>query len=225
MDEILLYLSIPKDAKNFILVLGFSFIVSFFITYLYVYFYKERATGSQVYKAFPLLGLSITSIFVAIQFSLALSLGLLGALSIVRFRTPIKEPEEIGFIMLIIAASICSATFNLLFLAALLSFAVAALFLQRELPMFDHKRGDGIVVISLPTKEYNRASHDIINCLENVITKGLIDSVTEHAEQSTITYRFTKMCHKDVLSLQTKLKEISSAINSQICFQNQVHYV
>ena len=35
-----------------------------------------------------------------------MSLGLLGALSIVRFRTPIKEPEEIGFLMVVIATSL-----------------------------------------------------------------------------------------------------------------------
>ena len=67
--------------------------VSFFISFLYLTFYKDRGTGSQIHRSFPLLGLSITAIFICIQFSLPLSLGLLGALSIVRFRTPIKEPE------------------------------------------------------------------------------------------------------------------------------------
>ena len=85
---------------------------SLFIAWLYRYFYASRATGSEVHRAFPLLGISVTAIFIAIQFSLPLSLGLLGALSIVRFRTPIKEPEEIGFIMLVIAASLACATFK-----------------------------------------------------------------------------------------------------------------
>ena len=35
--------------------------------------------------------------------SLALSLGLVGALSIVRFRTPIKEPEELAYLFIAIA--------------------------------------------------------------------------------------------------------------------------
>src|SRR4026208_2157664 len=96
----------------FLLLMGISLVCSLFISYLYVHFYSNRATGSQVHRAFPLLGISITAIFIAIQFSLPLSLGLLGALSIVRFRTPIKEPEEIGFIMLVIAASIATATFK-----------------------------------------------------------------------------------------------------------------
>jgi uncharacterized membrane protein YhiD involved in acid resistance len=38
-----------------------------------------------------------------VKSSLALSLGLVGALSIVRFRTPIKEPEELAYLFLAIA--------------------------------------------------------------------------------------------------------------------------
>jgi hypothetical protein len=30
----------------------------------------------------------------------------MGSLSIIRFRTPIKEPEEVGFLLLVIAASV-----------------------------------------------------------------------------------------------------------------------
>ena len=41
-----------------------------------------------------LIGPSVTLLFICVQLSLPLSLGLLGALSIVRFRVPIKEPEE-----------------------------------------------------------------------------------------------------------------------------------
>ena len=84
-----------------LLLLSLSLGSSFFIAWLYRYFYSSRSTGSEAHRAFPLLGIFITAIFIAIQFSLPLSLGLLGALSIVRFRTPIKEPEEIGFIMLV----------------------------------------------------------------------------------------------------------------------------
>jgi hypothetical protein len=79
---------------------------------LYRFFYESRGTGSQVARAFPLLALAITTLFVCIQVSIPLSLGLLGSLSIIRFRTPIKEPEEVGFIMLVIASSVAAATYN-----------------------------------------------------------------------------------------------------------------
>ena len=41
-----------------------------------------------------------------VKSSLALSLGLVGALSIVRFRTPIKEPEELAYLFISIAAGL-----------------------------------------------------------------------------------------------------------------------
>jgi hypothetical protein len=113
----------------FVFLMAVSLVGTFLASWLYLRFYSSRATGSQVYRAFPLLGLSITAIFVCIQFSLPLSLGLLGALSIVRFRTPIKEPEEIGFIMLVIAAWIATAT-KLAFVGILFAVAVVALPLQ-----------------------------------------------------------------------------------------------
>src|SRR5215207_1949150 len=111
----------------FIFLMVTSLAGSLLASYLYLQFYSSRATGSQVYRAFPLLGLSITAIFVCIQFSLPLSLGLLGALSIVRFRTPIKEPEEIGFIMLVVATSIGCATFSYLFVVIILAIALLSL--------------------------------------------------------------------------------------------------
>ena len=134
----------------FLMLMAVSLLSSLFIAYLYVHFYSNRATGSQVHRAFPLLGISITAIFVTIQFSLPLSLGLLGALSIVRFRTPIKEPEEIGFIMLVIATSIAVATFKLSFVGIIFIVALAALFGQALTRRFMGAEADGTIVISLP---------------------------------------------------------------------------
>ena len=59
---------------------------------LYVIFYRDWDRGAGVHRTFLLAGPAITVLFIAIQFSLPLSLGLLGALSFVRFRTPVKDP-------------------------------------------------------------------------------------------------------------------------------------
>src|SRR5919109_5529027 len=129
----------------FLMLMAVSLLASLFIAYLYVHFYSNRATGSQVHRAFPLLGISITAIFVTIQFSLPLSLGLLGALSIVRFRTPIKEPEEIGFIMLVIATSIAVATFKLAFVGIIFVVALAGLFAQTFTRILTGTASDGTI--------------------------------------------------------------------------------
>lgn len=54
-------------------------------------------------RVFPFLVLTTTLIIMVVKSSLALSLGLVGALSIVRFRAPIKEPEELVYLFLAIA--------------------------------------------------------------------------------------------------------------------------
>ena len=51
----------------------------------------------------PILSGVVFLVIMVVKSSLALSLGLVGALSIVRFRTPIKEPEELVYLFLAIA--------------------------------------------------------------------------------------------------------------------------
>lgn len=68
---------------------------------IYVVFIKLGSTFSnrkQFGKIFFLVTVCTTLIISVIQASLALSLGLVGALSIVRFRTAIKEPEELAYV-------------------------------------------------------------------------------------------------------------------------------
>ena len=54
-------------------------------------------------RVIPFLVLIVCLIISIVKSSLALSLGLVGALSIVRFRTPIKEPEELVYLFMAIA--------------------------------------------------------------------------------------------------------------------------
>lgn len=116
---------------------------------LYRVFYESRATGSQVHRAFPLLALAMSSIFITVQMSIPLSLGLMGSLSIIRFRTPIKEPEEIGFIMLVIAASLAAATLNFRYIVALFLMAIVSLLLVRGARKWKFLRRDGLLVFTM----------------------------------------------------------------------------
>jgi hypothetical protein len=61
---------------------------------------SNRAEFAQV---FPFILLTTVLIITVVKSSLALSLGLVGALSIVRFRTPVKEPEELAYLFMAIA--------------------------------------------------------------------------------------------------------------------------
>lgn len=70
-----------------------------------VYFFTANSLSnrSRLAGIFPVTALSTMLIITIIRSSLALSLGLVGALSIVRFRSAIKDPEELVYIFLTIA--------------------------------------------------------------------------------------------------------------------------
>ena len=143
--------TIPEDTRN-ISLYGFAFllivsiVMALLISHLYSKFFDANSTGSRIHRSFPLMAPAVTTIFLTVQFSLPLSLGLLGALSIVRFRTPIKEPEEIGFILLVIACSISIATFNIAFAAILYVVVFGALHLTRLMPNFNSSNANAVVL-------------------------------------------------------------------------------
>ena len=83
--------------------LGIGFLLSTIISLHYLYRSKTRILRKDLAYALPAIGLTTLLVITVVKSSLALSLGLVGALSIVRFRTPIKEPEELAYIFLSIA--------------------------------------------------------------------------------------------------------------------------
>ena len=91
-----------------------SFIINFFcgavlsllIRYHYTKFGSTITNRNDFANIFPFLTLTTILIISVVKSSLALSLGLVGALSIVRFRTPIKEPEELAYLFLCIATGL-----------------------------------------------------------------------------------------------------------------------
>ena len=203
----------------FLLLMTVSLLSSLFISYLYVHFYSNRATGSQVHRAFPLLGISVTAIFVTIQFSLPLSLGLLGALSIVRFRTPIKEPEEIGFIMLVIAVSIATATFKLAFVGLIFIVALAALFAQVLARRLTGSMADGMIVISLPTDGPPADPAAITTLLRRRLPRAKLESVSQTDRETVVSYNFQGSPDGALTGLQEELSAASHHSTYNIFFK------
>ena len=202
----------------FLMLMAVSLLSSLFIAYLYLHFYSNRSTGSQVHRAFPLLGISITAIFVTIQFSLPLSLGLLGALSIVRFRTPIKEPEEIGFIMLVIATSIAVATFKLSFVGIIFVVALAALFGQGLTRRFTDTEADGTIVISFAANGKPADPAAISAVLRKRLPKAKLESVSQTDNETVVSYNFQGITDNALAGLQADLNAAAGPSTYNVFF-------
>jgi lysylphosphatidylglycerol synthetase-like protein (DUF2156 family) len=102
--------NIQIDLENFVLNLFVVIILCFLIQLAYNKISRSLSNAENFSSNFILLGLTTTIVITIVKSSLALSLGLVGALSIVRFRAAIKEPEELVFLFLIIAVGLgCGA--------------------------------------------------------------------------------------------------------------------
>jgi uncharacterized membrane protein YhiD involved in acid resistance len=122
----------PKAIPGFI----FSFIVCAVLAFILGKFYIRYGNALSNRKAFSrnFIVLAITTMFIisVVKSSLALSLGLVGALSIVRFRSAIKEPEELTYLFLTIAIGLgCGAGLTILTLIAFVGFIAIIWFVNK----------------------------------------------------------------------------------------------
>ena len=96
----------------------FNFLVCVLMSFIAreVYIRRSYSLTGKVHlgSIIPILSTVVFLVIVIVKSSLALSLGLVGALSIVRFRTPIKEPEELVYLFLAIAIGLGYASGQLL---------------------------------------------------------------------------------------------------------------
>lgn len=208
------HVRIELGPGKFVAALLVSLIAAGVAALLYRFFFERRGTGSQVHRAFPLLAVAITTLFIGVQISIPLSLGLLGSLSIIRFRTPIKEPEEVGFIMLVIAASICSATFNFAFIVYMYAAALLGLVAMRGGAMLKCMRRDGMIVLVMDAAEASAKASAIEAVLSAKTRRHTLESSSVRNGQASFQYVFSGLgC--DVPAFQSALSEAAafSAVN------------
>jgi len=97
----------PNMAQLDLIPTLFNFLMCVVMSFIVRDFYIKRSfslTGKMhIGSIIPVLSTVVFLVIIVVKSSLALSLGLVGALSIVRFRTPIKEPEELVYLFLAIA--------------------------------------------------------------------------------------------------------------------------
>lgn len=94
---------ITGSIEEFILDTFLLILLSLTASFIYIKFANSLSNRKKFSSIFPLLALTTMMIISIIRSSLALSLGLVGALSIIRFRSAIKEPEELAYLFFVIS--------------------------------------------------------------------------------------------------------------------------
>ena len=197
-------LSLSILLVNLFLGIGLSLLIAWY----YVRFGKSLSNRSKFAPILPMLTLITLLVISIVKSSLALSLGLVGALSIVRFRTAIKDPEELIFLFLAIAVGLgLGADQRIPTIAAV---AVIMLYLFGQ-TLFDRNRNKTNTVylnIQIGTNPTESNVFDQVNSL-------LLDELREidlrrldqHKDQVQMTYYVNVTDQKKLVSLMDRLKQ------------------
>lgn len=92
--------NIELDFNVLVINMILTALLSLIVRYYYVIWGQSLTNRSTFSSNFVIVAMTTMLVISIVKSSLALSLGLVGALSIVRFRTAIKDPEELGFLFL-----------------------------------------------------------------------------------------------------------------------------
>ena len=127
LENFFLNSNIEIDFGNFFIAILLSLILAYLVKLTYIK--VGRALNDKDYFSDTFIPLAIitTLVITVIKFSLALSLGLVGALSIVRFRAAIKEPEELVYLFFIISIGLANGANQ--FLLSIIATIIILIFL------------------------------------------------------------------------------------------------
>ena len=178
---------------------------------------------TQYMPLFLLLIPTMILIITVIKTSIALSLGLVGALSIIRFRTPIKEPEELAYIFIAIAIGLGLGANQVL--ATVVGFAVVAIVMlpamfKRSAAARSH---NAYIDIVLQSKDGTKFDMEVFtSILDDTSLKYRIKRVTETSERNEITLQVPELDMviyekvKNELSNRYQTVEISIIDNARL---------
>lgn len=132
----LLYYLLENNTNISIAEIAIGLIVSVFLAFFIYFIYKKTYSGVMYSKSFNvtilLVTIITTMVMMIIGSNLALSLGMVGALSIIRFRTAVKDAKDSAFIFWGIAVGIaCGSGIYTIAILGSVIIALILLFLSR----------------------------------------------------------------------------------------------
>lgn len=193
----------------------FAVIVGLFIFWVY----KKTFTGILYSSGFALtlIGLTLvtTLVIIAVTSNVVLSLGMVGALSIVRFRTAIKEPMEIVFLFWSIAVGIVIGA-GMIPLAVLGSVIIGIILL-----IFANRKNVENAYILVLNCENEEAENTAAELLKNTVKKYRIKSKTVNVDGIELT---TELKIKDdKMAFVNQMNKITGVKNATLVSYNGVY--
>ena len=174
---------------------------------------NSSSGGRQLISTLTPLSLCVCLIITVVKGSLALSLGLVGALSIVRFRTPIKDPEDLLYLFLSIVAGLGFGSGQVLYtsigiLAICIFLSIRARSGKRHSRSFD--------------KTHDLTMHFIWPSSTDLTIEKAIDHLSIHCSKINLL-RFSSNSHSCQLQVQVNIDTNKSSATRLVASAASFH--
>ena len=192
---------------DMVLALTLSFGLGLFIYYVYRKTYAGVMFSQSFGGSLIAMTMSTTMVILAVTSNVVLSLGMVGALSIVRFRTAIKEPMDIAFLFWAIAGGIVLAAgmIPLAIFGSVIIGIIMIVFCNRRAACKPY-----IAVISCADAD---AEHAVAAYLKAHTEKTLVKSKSAQKGCIELSYEVTlKQDNTDFITDLSELDGVSSAV-------------
>ena len=213
-EELFKNIQITDNSSPLITIL--CLFLTIFCSYILKYVYEKKSISLsskyQLSSIIPILSATTYLVILIVKSSLALSLGLVGALSIVRFRTPVKEPEDLVYLFLSIAIGIGFGAFQIF--STLIVFLIIIIFIWFRSYKFDQVRNDYNLELTFNNNEiYQKNSNEIIQLLKK--NSESLEFIRQDRDESgkielNIRIRFKEF--EQIKTVTKKLQEIDKAL-------------
>tara|TARA_B110000305_G_scaffold188540_1_gene210245 strand:+ start:107 stop:772 length:666 start_codon:yes stop_codon:yes gene_type:complete len=188
------------------LALSVSLVCGMFIAYIYrtqyqgVLFHQTHAT------AIVLITLVTTMVIMVISGNIVLSLGMVGALSIVRFRGAIKDPLDIVYLFWAVGIGIANgvAYFSVSIVSCIF-IGITLIFLKRNINEMQSK----LLVLNCKTID----TKDVFNFIESMPGKANLRSRSDDADQTELVF---ELITKDHFSSIDELKSLDGVLKVRL---------
>ncbi len=129
--------ALERDVLDVLLNMGMSLVLSVLVSFMYRFTHAGYSYSRHFNVSLVSISLIITMTMMVVANRVALSLGLVGAISVIRFRTAVKDPRDLSYIFLSIAVGLACATADFV-IATAGTISVCAVLLVLHYVQFGH---------------------------------------------------------------------------------------
>ena len=199
------------STTKIILTLGICLLIAVYIFFVYRYITRTTFYDKSFNVSMAIISVIVAGIIIAMQSNLIISLGMVGALSIVRFRTAIKEPMDLLFLFWSIATGIiCGAGLYELSIIVALVCTVGILVLQ----IIPIRISPYLVIINAFDKE---AESEILDVIGKYSPRYRIDSKNIRQQGMDLIIEIRT---KEANRLVNELSEINAVSTASLLYHD-----